>query len=140
MKTLIAYEWASFWTQDDGVLYGKLYNMDANHRLDQNTAKRYLNTTAELSNGVPMPFLMDLRNIKGTFSNEAGLELAMGFKMMPHIVFEAYVVNSFSISLLVQSYKRIYNTKVPFAIFDDMGLAQENCSRFKTDFHDNNKL
>lgn len=132
MEEMIIHKHATFWTKGNGVLFGKIRNFNSQHQLDSRTAQLYLDTIADLSKGTPMPFLIDLRDVKGTFSSEAGLLLAKSFNNLSHIIYEVYVVNSLSISLLVQSYKRIYHTKTPFIICNDMEEAQEHCLEYKT--------
>lgn len=130
---MIIHKHATFWTKGNGILFGKIRNLNSNQKLDAKTAQQYLDTIAELSKGAPMPFLIDLRDIRGTFSSEAAQLLAKSFNKLTNIVYEVYVVNSLPISLLVQSYKRIYHTKIPFIICNDMDMAQKHCLKHKSE-------
>ena len=89
-------------------------------KLDQLTAKKYLNAMKTLSKGQPVPVLFDLRDVKGTISVEGAQHLARGLNNLEIAVCEVYVVNSFAINLLVRAYKRIYHTEIPYAIFNDI--------------------
>ena len=135
MEEMIIHKHATFWTKGNGILFGKVRNLNSRYQLDFRTAQLYLETIAELSSGTPMPFLIDLRDVKGTFSSEAGQLLAKSFNKLSNIVYEVYVVNSLPINLLVQSYKRIYHTKTPYVIFDDISKAQEYCLKHKIKEH-----
>lgn len=131
MKNRVVHKNASFWTDGSGILFGKINNLNPQQKLDDKTARLYLNTIAELSKGKAMPFLIDLRDIKGTFSVEAGQLLGKSMNEMSTILYEVYVVNSLSITLLVQSFKRIYHGTKPFVIFNDMTQALEQCLKYK---------
>jgi len=78
-----------------------------------------------------MPLLVDLRDTKGTFSIAAAQLLANSFKNLSLIISEAYVVNSLSINLLIRSYKRLYDTSIPYAVFNNMAMAEKYCLDFK---------
>lgn len=125
---------SEFWIKDDGILYAKIGTPNMNNRLDVHTAELYIDAIARLSKGKAMPLLIDLRNTKGTFSNEAAQLLARKFKAMPIAICEAYVVNSLSVRLLVHSYKRIFNPDSPFEIFKTVTSAREYCLNCINDY------
>jgi hypothetical protein len=131
MENIITYEHATLWTESNGILFCKINNIDAHNKLDFNSAQLYIEAIIKLTNGVPLPFVIDLRDTKGTFSTAAAQLLSKKFETMPLIVSTAYVVNSLAIHLLIQSYKRIYNTKMPQAIFKDMTSAKNYCLKYK---------
>jgi hypothetical protein len=131
MENIITYEHATLWTESNGILFCKINNLDVHNKLDFKSAQLYIEAIIKLTNGVPLPFVIDLRDTKGTFSTAAAQLLSKKFETMPLIVSTAYVVNSLAIHLLIQSYKRIYNTKMPQAIFKDMTSAKNYCLKYK---------
>ncbi len=131
MEEMIIYEHASFWTDSSGVIFCKFKSLNAHNKLDYKIAELYIEAISKLSNGVPMPLLIDLRDTKGTFSIAAAQLLANSFNNLSLIISEAYVVNSLSINLLIRSYKRLYDTSIPYAVFDDMSTAEKYCLEFK---------
>tara|TARA_R110002074_G_scaffold349981_2_gene520775 strand:- start:43814 stop:44233 length:420 start_codon:yes stop_codon:yes gene_type:complete len=131
MENIITYEHATLWTESNGILFCKINNLDAHNQLDFKSAQLYIEAIIKLTNGVPLPFVIDLRDTKGTFSIAAAQLLSKKFNSMPLIVSAAYVVNSLAINLLIQSYKRIYDTKIPHAIFKDMTTATSYCLKYK---------
>ena len=131
---------ASFWRDDSGILCCKLMNTNEAKKLDQLTAKKYLNAMKTLSKGQPVPVLFDLRDVKGTISVEGAQHLARGLNNLEIAVCEVYVVNSFAINLLVRAYKRIYHTEIPYAIFNDISKAKERCLNYKKEFDHPTKL
>ncbi len=133
MERITILDHSSFWTDSDGILYAKIGTTDINKRLDYNTAMSYVEAIANLSKGRPMPLLIDLRNAKGTFSNAAAQLLSRKFKTMPFVLCEAFVVNSLSIRLLVNSYKRIFDPNSPFELFKTVAAARAYCLNFKND-------
>ena len=118
---------SSFWVDKDGILNCKIYNCNTDNRLDFKTAQLFLNAIEGLTLGKPMPFLLDFRGVKGTFSNAAGQALSEGLKNSQLIPCEAYVVNSLSIKLLVRTYKRLYHPNIPYNIFNDLNAAKSYC-------------
>ncbi|NJB70367.1 hypothetical protein GGR42_000829 [Saonia flava] len=124
MEEKINLNHTTFWTKNNGILFCKI-TKNIYHKLDYKMAGLYLRTIATLSHGVPIPLLIDLRDVKGTFSIEAAQLLSKKFNDSPLIISEAYVVNSLAIKLLIRSYKRIYNTSIPYEIFSSMSMAKE---------------
>jgi len=118
---------ATFWTQDNGILFCKLRNLQPDLKLDCKSASLYLDAIRKLSADEPVPLLIDLRDTKGTFSNDAAHLLSDSFSNMPFVICEAYVVNSLSVKLLVQAYKRIYKTNIPYALFNRISDAETYC-------------
>lgn len=117
----------TFWLDTKGILNCKLYNNNSEHKLDYKTAQLFLEAVDSLYSGKPAPLLLDLRDVKGTFTNDAAQILSSTLKKMNWVTCEAYVVNSLSVKLLVQAYKRIYKTKIPFALFDQISEAEAYC-------------
>ncbi len=124
---MIIYEHATFKIQSNEILVCKISNLNAYNKLDYKVAQRYLEAIVKLSKGKPLPIIVDLRDTKGTFSIAAARLLSKSFNSGAFIVSEAYVVNSLSINLLVHSYKRLFYSKIPFAIFKNVPKAEEYC-------------
>ncbi|WP_339712851.1 hypothetical protein [uncultured Kriegella sp.] len=122
---MIIYEHATFSLQSNGILFCKISNLNAYNKLDYKVAQRYLEAIFKLSKGEPLPIIVDLRDAKGTFSIEAARLLSKSFNSGTLIISEAYVVNSLPINLLVNSYKRLFYSKIPFAIFKNVSKAEE---------------
>lgn len=124
-EEMIIYEHATFILQDNGILFCKISNLNVYSKLNYKVAQRYLEAIVKLSKGEPLPIIVDLRDAKGTFSIEAARLLSKSFNSGAFIVSEAYVVNSLPINLLVHSYKRLFYSKIPFAIFKNVSKAEE---------------
>ena len=106
--------------------------MNVHHKLDYKIAQLYLETIGKLSKGEPLPIIIDLRDTKGTFSIAAAQLLSKSFNSGAFISSEAYIVNSLSINLLILSYKRLFDSKIPYAIFKKVSKAEEYCLMNKT--------
>lgn len=130
MDNTIHFEKATFWYQD-GILYGKLFNQDINHNLKEENTLYYINALIKLCNGICSPFLIDLRDIKGTYTISAAKLLSNTKALRNLILCEAYVLNSLSSKLLVDSYKRIYDPKTPYMVFYDINGAVTYCNEIK---------
>ncbi len=120
-------EYATFWTENNEILFGKINSCSSYKKLDYKMAEVYIASIKKLTNGDPMPFVLDLRGVKGSFSIDAAQFISKSLKGLSLITFEAYVVNSLSINLLILSYKRIYDTITPYAMFEDIYEAKEYC-------------
>ncbi len=130
MDNFIQLEKAKFW-YEDGILYGKLFNQDSNQSLKEENTLNYINAMIKLCNGVPSPFLIDLRDIKGTYTISAA-RLLSNTEALRNLRFcEAYLLNSLSSKLLVDSYKRIYDPKTPYRVFYDINGAVNYCNEMK---------
>lgn len=117
----------TFWLDTKGILNCKLYNNKRDHKLNYKTAQLFLDAVDSLYSGNPAPLLLDLRDVKGTFTNDAAQILSSTLKKMKWVTCEAYVVNSLSVKLLVKAYKRLYPTNIPYEIFTDMEDAHVYC-------------
>lgn len=130
MENFIQFEKAKFW-YEDGILYGKLFNQDDNQSLKEENTLSYINAMIKLCNGVPSPFIIDLRDIKGTYTISAARLLSNTKTLRDLRLCEAYVLNSLSSKLLVNSYKRIYDPKTPYMVFYDIEGAVKYCNEMK---------
>lgn len=124
---------ATFWIQDNGILYCKLGNLEPDNKLDYKSARLFLDVIRKLSKDEPIALLIDLSRTKGTFSNDAAHLLSESFGNMPFVICEAYVVNNLSVKLLVQAYKRIYKTKIPYNLSDKIEKAEAYCLAMKAE-------
>ncbi|MBC2840406.1 hypothetical protein [Robiginitalea sp. SC105] len=115
----------TFSIRDNSILYCTFNQGPGTCFLNVRTARRYLDKVISLSNGSPMPLLIDLRSARGTFSTEAAKLLASKSSQGHIAICEAYVVNTLAIELLVRAFKRIYPNDIPFAIFKDVPSAEK---------------
>ena len=124
-KTNIANQ-VSFWAHE-GVLYCRFDDIS---KIAQCTARNYqqfLRVIHDLCRGVPMPLVVDLRQARGTLSADTAKILSARCQRIPLILGEAYVVQSLSIRLLVQSYVRLIHRKTPSATCTNMPDAKRFC-------------
>tara|TARA_R110002051_G_scaffold192723_1_gene261259 strand:+ start:8628 stop:9068 length:441 start_codon:yes stop_codon:yes gene_type:complete len=138
MKEIILKEYASFWTEDNGILYCRIDNIVTYNKLDYKKAQLYIEAIVKLSHGVPMPLLIDLRDVKGSFSIAAAQFMSESLNNLPLIICEAFVLNSLAMNLLILSYKRIYDTKIPYKVYDNILDAEEYCLRNRLEYTHNN--
>lgn len=119
---IIKLEYAKFWI-DNEILFCEINNRDETRNLSEETVDSYLTAISTLCKGQRMPLLIDLRNTRGAFLNTAAKKLADSPQFAKLIVVEAFVINSFKIKLLINSFKRIYEPITPFKIFKDYNEA-----------------
>lgn len=131
MEKKVINNYVSFWVEDNGILFCKISNLDPYQKFDYKIAQESLEIISELSKNISMPIIIDLRDVQGTFSIAAGHLLSKSLESVPLVSFEVYVVNSLAVNLLIQSYKRIYDTKIPHTIFKDMITAKNYCLQYK---------
>ncbi|WCO03411.1 DUF7793 family protein [Psychroserpens ponticola] len=127
-----------FWVGAKGILYCKFSNDNPNYKLDIERAKLYVQAIVRLCNGKSMPFLIDLRGTRGTFSPEAITVLAESSYLKVLRISEAFVYNSIGMKLLIISYKRIYNQVTPYFMFSDVAIAKQYCIETKNMFYGSN--
>lgn len=135
---IIIYENAMFWTDGSGILYCKFNNLNSKSTLDYKTAKQYINAIVDLCNGEAMPFLIDVRDARGTFSIAAAKLIAKSLELVKLRISEAFVINNIGETLLITTYKRIYNPITPFAVFRELDLAKEYSLGAKNVFYGSN--
>lgn len=122
VKDIVQLDRAKFWT-DNGIIFGEIRHPDKNRYLDTATLEKYLSAISKICQGKKMPFLLDLRNTEGTFSNNAAKKLASSMTYSKLISAEVFVINSLKMRLLISTYKRIYEPETPFEIFEDYNEA-----------------
>ncbi|MFD2824665.1 hypothetical protein ACFS5M_13365 [Lacinutrix iliipiscaria] len=129
---------ARFWTDVRNIIYCEFEDSMTYCHLDIESVKLYINTIVKLCNGKAMPFLIDLRNIRFTFSNEAVSFLAQSSLLKTLIISEVFILNSIGTKLLISAYKRIFDPIIPYSIFSDITLAQQYCIEAKNKFYGSN--
>ncbi|MGB5420098.1 hypothetical protein, partial [Algibacter sp.] len=132
---IIIYENAMFWTDGSGILYSKFNNMDSNSKLDYKKANQYIDAIIKLCDGEPMPFLIDVRDARGTFSIAAAKLIANNLELVKLRISEAFLINSIGVSLLITAYKRMYNPVTPFGVFRNMEEAKTYSLETKNQFY-----
>ena len=135
MEHVIKFEDIIFWKDEKDILYCKSINSESIHNLDIHKAKLYIKAIIELSEGKPMPFLIDLRNSRWTFSILAAKELSNNPKLQRLRISEAFVANTIAIELLIKSYKRLFDSRTPFKIFRNLETAKYYCKQVKYEFY-----
>lgn len=138
MEEAIIYENASFWTDSSGILYCKFSNKDSNSKLDFKSASLYIRAITKLCNGKAMPFLIDVRDTQGTFSISAAKLIAKNLELVKLRISEAFITNTIGITLLISTYKRLYNPRTPFGVFNEMDKAKEYSLETKNLFYGSN--
>ncbi|WP_339875448.1 hypothetical protein [Olleya marilimosa] len=118
---------AKFWTDDNNIINLQFNSIEDYYTLDLTTAKKYINIIANLCQGNPMPFIIDLRGFHGTFSTEAANFIAKSNVLINLRISEAYILNSIGAKLLIASYKRIYDPLTPHITCNDFETATQYC-------------
>ena len=131
MGKIIQLRNAMFWTDDSEILYCEFSNKISGGKLDYNTIKVYLDAVISLCNGKAMPFLIDLRESRGTFSISAAKLIAKSPELAKLRISESFVTSAISIRLLIASYKRLYDPITPFSIFNNTQDAINFCNDYK---------
>ncbi|SFI99312.1 DUF7793 family protein [Olleya namhaensis] len=135
MSNIITIGHAKFWKEYNKSVFFQFSDDDAFHNLDLNTAKKYIDVMVKLCDGKPMPFIIDLRGFRGTFSTEAASFIAKSPILEKLRISQAFIVNSIGTKLLIASYKRLYDPITPYHVFSDLGLAEQYCLETKNEFH-----
>ena len=137
MENVIKIGNSKFWTDDD-ILYCQSSNKNSSNKLDSNEVELYVEVITKLCNGKAMPFLIDIRDSRGTFSPSAANLFAKSPSLVLLRISEAFILNSIGIKLLIASYKRLFEPITPFAVFTDIASAREYCIESKTKFYEDN--
>ena len=131
MSSIIIFPKVKFWIEENEILHCQFENHDSSHKLSVSNVLEYIKAILELTEGVPMPFLIDLRNTKGTFEHKAAKLLATHPELIKLKLAEAYVSNSMNMRLLILSYKRLYDPNTPYQIFKSDTPALQYCLEAK---------
>lgn len=128
----------TFWLDSNGILNCEFRNTNPDFKLDQFISKLYIRAIEKLCKGKPVPFLIDLRGARGTFSHEAVKVFAKSALLRMLKISEAFVYDSMRMKLLILSYKRIYDHFTPYQLFNEHQLAYDYCKVTRNDFYGSN--
>jgi len=138
MENVIEIGHAKFWTDDEDILYCQFNNDDPNYQLNSEKVKLYIKAITELCNGKSMPFLIDVRHSRGTYSTSAATMVAKSPLLLGLRISEVYVFNSIGMKLLIASYKRLYDPITPFSFCIDIASAKKYCIETRNKFYGSN--
>ncbi|PQV48403.1 hypothetical protein CLV33_105262 [Jejuia pallidilutea] len=127
------FESVKFWT-NNGILFCQFTGNNTNCTLNEKNAAKYIDAVKEVTQGKPMPFLVDIRNSVGNFSIPAAKLIASSPILKKIRISEAFIVNSINGKILIFSYKRIFEPKTPSRVFNNMKDALQFCEDTKKDF------
>lgn len=122
-----------FWT-NSGILFCQFTGNEANCVLNEENSNKYIDAIKEITQGKPMPFLVDIRNSVGNFSVQSAKLIASSPFLKKIRLSEAFVVNSINGKILILSYKRIFEPLTPFKVFNNMKDALQFCEDSKNEF------
>ncbi|NNE31488.1 MAG: hypothetical protein HKN40_03870 [Winogradskyella sp.] len=131
MSEIIGFNNAIFWTDDSEILYCEFNNSDPNFKLNHDNKQSYIQAITKLCKGRTMPFLIDLKGTRGTFSVSATKFLANSPELKNVRTSESYITNALSTKLLIGVYKRLYDPITPFGVFSEFDDAENFCLRAK---------
>lgn len=134
MENLIEIGYAKFWT-DNNILYCQFNNDSPKLKLKPERVALYIDAITKLCKGKAMPFLIDLRNSRGTYCSSAANLFAKSPALIKLRMSEAFILNSIGIKLLITSYKRLYDPLTPFSVFANMAEAEAYCREIKNNFY-----
>ena len=135
MSKVIEFNNAIFWTDDTGILYCEFSSSSPNLKLEKQNIELYINAIKTLCNGKPMPFLIDLKDIRGTFSVAAANLVTNNPEIVKLRITESYLVNTVRMKLWLACYKRLYDRITPFATFSDITSAKNYCLAARSRFY-----
>ncbi|PKA82603.1 hypothetical protein ATE92_0736 [Ulvibacter sp. MAR_2010_11] len=115
----------------NGILHCEFFNMEMYHSLRAERAQTYIEAIKTLCQGKPTPFIIDIRNAKGTYTIEAAKLFADSPDLKFIRIAEAYILNSTAMKLLIGAYKRIYEPTTPFILVNDLEQAITYCLEAK---------
>ena len=125
MLTKISFKKSKFWIDSFGILNCKHFNRDMNWRLGKDEVEKYILAILTLASNEPRAAIVDLRDVRGTYTILAARLFAKDPSVNKLIISEAFIVNSIAIRLLVNAYKRIYEPLIPFKIFSNIKDARK---------------
>lgn len=117
-----------FWIEND-ILCCKPNQIDC--YLTEDSVKAYISKIEEISEGKPMPFLIDIRRFVGNFAPSAAKMFADSSTSKKNIITLAFVVDTLNGKLLLGSYKRIYGSEQNIRIFSQIETALAYCVESK---------
>ena len=132
---MIGFNNALFWTDETEILYCEFNNSDPSVKLETNNVESYIKAITTLCDGKAMPFLINLKGTRGTFSISAAKLVAKSPELIKLRISESYIINTIGIKLLLSFYKRLYDPITPFGLFNDISAAKEFCLDTKNKFY-----
>lgn len=137
MENIIKFEQSKIWIENE-ILFCQFNNKNSNYKLNTDNVNSIIEAITKLCKGKAMPFIIDVRNTRGTFSTSAAVLLAQSPALVKLRISEAFILNNIGIKLLIASYKRIYEPITPFAIFSTMDTAKDYCIESKKNYYESN--
>ena len=130
MGDYINFERTKFWVEQD-VLCCEIHSNGSHRDIQTDILKGHIETIVDICHNQPMPFLIDTRNVKGTYIISSAKLLATSPELDKVRTAEVFVVDSMNINLLINSYKRIFNPNTPYRIFKNYDKAMAYCLEIK---------
>lgn len=135
IDTLNYCETLSFWV-DNNILFGKLNQ--TNCYLTDEAVEVYLSKIEFLTQGTPLPFILDIGKFVGNFSPSAAKLFGASPISKSGIINQAFVANTLNGKLLVRSYMRIYGQEADIKIFEQVESAVAYCIEAQKKFNGEN--
>lgn len=117
---------------ENGVLFYKLKQTDC--YLTENRIRAYLSKIEEITEGKPMPFVIDIRKFVGNFSPEAAKIFASS-PISKKIITQVFIADTLNGKLLISSYRRIFGNDANIRIFNQMEPALAHCVESQNKFY-----
>ncbi|PCJ87568.1 MAG: hypothetical protein COA57_04595 [Flavobacteriales bacterium] len=123
----IVLETATMHMGDDGILYVK-YHEDAEIELED--AKKHIATAIQLSNGKPVPVLINAKGVNSNMSPEARKYFSESEDTRKYRKVLAVVVDSLANRLVANFFISFNKPSEPTKVFNDKGKAIEWLNQF----------
>lgn len=137
MDNVINVGYSKFWIDND-ILHCQLSNNNAQDKFEASVIKLFISAIDKLCNNEPKPFLIDLRDANGYLTRDSANLMASSPVLTSLRISEAYILNKIGVRLVINSYKRIYETVTPFGLFDNLDAAMKYCVESKNNFYGSN--
>lgn len=117
---------------ENGILFCKLNHTDC--YLSEDRILSYISQIEEITNGEPMPFVIDIRKFVGNFS-PAAAKIFSDSPISKSIITQVFVADTLNGNLLIGSYRRLFATNANVEIFNQMDEALAYCVELKNKFY-----
>lgn len=117
---------------EDGILFCKPNQTDC--YLTENRILKYLSKIEEITEGEPMPFVIDIRKFVGNFSPEAA-KIFADSPVSKNIITQVFIADTLNGKLLISSYRRIFGNNADIRIFNQMEAALAYCVESQNKFY-----
>ncbi|MCX7550972.1 hypothetical protein [Xanthomarina sp. F2636L] len=121
---------------ENGILFSELIQDD--YFFNDDNAFACIRKVEELTEGKPMPFLIDVRKFVGNFSPSAAKIFANSPVLKRILINQVFVVDTLNGKLLINAFKRIYGQETPIQVFENIETAFAYCIESKNKFYANN--